>query len=143
MKIKHTPRQTREILKNVLNLGYSYIDSFGKELAKLQLTPEEIKANDPTNTRLHQASTIVSTMTLINDILHPGHQISLSLMDQKSIPFITQVIKQHETARERGLVSKGCPCDNCMLKRADEVIAEPILETVENLTEQTQEILVP
>ena len=138
MKIKHTPRQTRDILKNMFNLGYSYIDSFGKELAKLQLTPEEIKANDPTNTRLHQASTIASTMTLINDILHPGHQISLSLMDQKSIPFITKVIKQHEIARERGFVSKGCPCENCMLKRADEVIAEPTSETVENLQQETK-----
>jgi len=134
MKTKYTPRQTREILKNMLNLGYSYIDSFGKELAKLQLTPEEIKENDQTNERLHKANTIVSTMTLINDILHPAHAISLSLMDQKSIPFITQVIKQHETARERGFVSKGCPCETCVLKVANDVIKDPTLDTVENLT---------
>jgi len=142
MKNKPTTRQTREILKNMVNLGYSYIDSFGKELAKLQLTPEEIKENKPDNIRLQQASTIVSTMTLINDILHPAHAISLSLMDQKSIPFITQVIKQHETAREKGFVSKGCPCESCTLKRANDVISDPTLDTVENLTQDTKEILV-
>lgn len=142
MKNKQTPRQTREILKNVLNLGYSYIDSFGKELAKLQLTPEEIKENKPDNTRLHQASVIVNTMTCINDILHPAHALSLSLMDQKSIPFITQVIKQHEVAREKGIVSKGCPCESCVLRTANDVISDPTLETVENLTQDTKETLV-
>ena len=136
MKIKNTPRQTREILKNVLNLGYSYIDSFGKELAKLQLTPEEIKENKPDNTRLQQASIIVNTMTVINDVLHPAHAISLSLMDQKSIPFITQVIKQHESAREKGVISKGCPCESCTLRTADDVIKEVEPVTEENLSER-------
>lgn len=133
MKIKHTPRQTREILKNVLNLGYSYIDSFGKELAKLQLTPEEIKANDPANERLKTASIIVNTMSCINDIIHPAHTFSLSLMDQKSIPFILQVIKQYEVAREKGIVSKGCPCESC-LNRVES-------KREENLTEPAKEIL--
>lgn len=102
--------QQKDIIRNILNLGYSHINALSQELTKLALTPEEIKENSPTNKRLQQAQTLVTAMTIVSDVIHPGFSISLQLMDQKSIPFITQVMKHYQTCKENGTATQNCPC---------------------------------
>lgn len=102
--------QLKEIISGILYIGYTNIDSLSKELAKLQLTPEEMEENKPTNERLRTGNLIVSTMTMVNDVIHPAHSISLQLMPKENQNFIAQVIKQHEIARKNKMVSQNCPC---------------------------------
>lgn len=110
MSKRYTNIQLKDIIRNVANLGYANIDLLAKELAKLQITAEEIKDNDIKSERIQKANTIVSCMTMINDIIHPLHMASMQLLDKRTHPFIVQCMKQHETARKNNIVSKGCPC---------------------------------
>jgi len=110
MSKRYTVMQLKDIIREMLNLGYTNLDSLSKELLKLKITEEEAKSNDETNARLNQAKTIISIMAIINDITHPGHAISLQLFPKENHNFIATVMKQYETNKERGLTSKNCSC---------------------------------
>ena len=110
MSKRYTAIQLKDIVREMLNLGFASIDSLSKELIKINLTKEEAEANDPTSERLQQAKMIISMMTVVNDVIHPGHSISLQLFPKENHNFIGQVIKQQETNREKGLTSKNCGC---------------------------------
>lgn len=128
MSKKYTNAELREILKNIMNIGYSSISAFSKELMALNLTQEEMKENKADNKRLQDANLIISVMTIISDIIHPGFNISKQLLPPTAEPFILNVIKQHEAAKKNGVAAKGCAC------------CKPEVKAEENLSDKPKEI---
>lgn len=110
MSKRYTVIQLKDILRDILNLGFTGLDVLSRELEKINITEEEAKTNDPTSERLHKARMIVNMMTIVNDVIHPGHAISLQLFPKENHNFIGQVIKQQAANKEKGMTSKNCSC---------------------------------
>ena len=115
MSKKYTASEVKAILKEVMGRGFLNLDYLVKELRKLDVKTEEFAASEKEDApqelieRVNVARGIISTMTLVNDILAPGHQISLHLFPQDAKNFIAQCILQQEQAKKYELIEKERP----------------------------------
>jgi hypothetical protein len=96
MSKKYTAAETKTILKEVCDRTYSMIALCHRELAKLDLTPEEMMSTDRTNPRVNQARHLSSFIVVLSDILSPAFKISSQLCAEDNQPFIKQTIDKYE-----------------------------------------------
>jgi hypothetical protein len=96
MSKKYNAAETKAILKEVCDRTYSMIASAHKEMAKLQLTPEEMTSQDFSNPRINTARYMSSMIVVLSDILSPAFKISLQLCAKENQTFIDQVQSKYE-----------------------------------------------
>ena len=105
MSKKYNAAETKAILKEVCDRSYSMIASGYNELAKLNLTPEEMMSLDFTDKRINTARYLSSLIVVLSDCLSPAFKISLQLCTEENRPFIDQVMAKYdkyvETEKEK------------------------------------------
>ncbi len=98
--------QELNILKNIMASGYGAIGFFAKQIADMKLTDEEMKTTDR-NERTDTARQLFNVMAIVNNVIHPGHEISRDWYPNDKL-FIDNMISRQKLAREAKLVSCQC-----------------------------------
>lgn len=125
--MNYTEAQVVEILKAVLASGFGAISFFSKELEAMKVTEEELKANEDQE-RVAKANLLINYMTVINNIIHRGHKISLELFGEENKAFIEYLMSRQKAAHDNKLISE---CECCKPQVAE--VAEPAVEVVSSL----------
>ena len=87
-------KQSRLLLTDVLNRAYAIISTSQKELAAMNLTPEEMSSTESTQ-RIFLARYLLSLQTVISDILSPAYEISKVLCAKENHAFIDQIREKY------------------------------------------------
>lgn len=107
-KSKTTAAEVKQVLTELLLNAYSHIKAVNNEIHALGIKdPQEASADDQNKLR---AMTL--TLTLINDIIHPAHEISKKILNKSEHPIIDYCIKAQKVAFESKLVDE-CNCTSC------------------------------
>ena len=104
---KYTAKDHKRILLEVISNGYYHIAAINNEIAAM-------KIDDPTKATPEQKDklrALTLTLTLINDLIHPAHKASYSLMKEKSA-LIDYCVKAQQVALENKLIDP-CFCTEC------------------------------
>jgi hypothetical protein len=96
MSKKYTAKEMKAILKGCCDVGYSIIANVHREMAKLELTPEELLITDNSSERINVARKLRSIIAGVSETLMPAYEISLVLCAQENLPFITHIQEQHK-----------------------------------------------
>jgi hypothetical protein len=111
MSKRYTNAELKEIIENILSIGFSSLSSFAEELDKLSLTREDFLSPGDKIADVNKAKLLVNTITLVSDVIHPAYNIALSLFpEEDNKEFVKQCIEQRKIAVEKGMVSGNCPC---------------------------------
>jgi hypothetical protein len=85
------------------------------ELKALDINDSNIK--DKTPAQIATAQTMSNMLTIINDVIHPAHDIAVQLFDKDVSPFVDYCIKNQALAIEKKLISASCNCNSCKMKQ--------------------------
>lgn len=103
------------ILKDVVSTGFQHMAALAEQLKEMNITEENIK--DKTKEEIMVAQTMGNILTIINDVLHPAHDVAVSLFEDKDITeFVNYCIANQQRAIEKKLISPICKCYSCKLK---------------------------
>lgn len=105
---KYKADELKKIIVDSLSTAFVAIDHLGRSLAAMKLTEAEL-VDTVDNERTKQAKLLISTIALVNDIIHPAHKIAYDLFPQSAHAFIDQCIKQRDVALKTNLTS-NCNC---------------------------------
>lgn len=123
--MNYTETEVVDILKAILASGFGAISFFSKELEAMKVTEEELKANEDQD-RVARANLLINYMTVINNIIHRGHKISLELFSEENKPFIEYLMNRQKAAHDNKLISE---CECCKPQVVE--VVEPAVEVVE------------
>lgn len=101
-------------LKDVVSTAFQHMAAIAQELKELNMTEENIK--DKTREQLAIAQTMNNVLTIINDVIHPAHDIAASLFENDVTEFVDYCKKNQQLAIEKKLISAICKCYSCKLK---------------------------
>jgi hypothetical protein len=99
------------VLSDVLNGSFQHMTALARELKELDITPENIKEKTDHQLMIHQ--TISNLLTIINDIIHPAHDMLEQLFDTKIKDFADFCKKNQALAIEKKLINPKCKCYSC------------------------------
>lgn len=108
MSKKYTLKETRQILRDVLCGAFEHMEAIKTEIRKLG--PQEELHKDPD--RMARAKVMTLTLTCINDIIHPAHQICHQLFKEHK-EMLDIYVRNQKIAMERKMVPE-CYCNTCM-----------------------------
>lgn len=113
MSNKLSARDYKRVLLDVVSNGYHHIQAINNEI-------QLMKIDDPKNaTQAEQDKlrALTLTMTLVNDLIHPAHQISKSILRGKD-ELIDYCIRMQKIAFQNKLIDE-CYCSSCKEKEVD------------------------
>ncbi len=103
------------ILKDVVSTAFQHMAALAEQLKEMNITEENIK--DKTKEEIMVAQTMGNILTIINDVIHPAHDIAVSLFEDKDITeFVDYCINNQKRAIDKKLISSVCRCYSCKLK---------------------------
>ena len=119
MSKRYTAVEMKQVLRDVLCGAFEHMESIKLEIKKLG--SEEELNKDPN--KMARAKVMTLTLTCINDIIHPAHNVCFSLFkDHKEMLDI--YIRNQKIAMDRKMVPE-CFCGSCMeTKRKDAGVKE-------------------
>lgn len=109
MSKKYTLKETTQILKDIIGITYYNMEYLSKELTKLNLKQEDFLAaekddcSDELFAKVLRGRGIVSTLTILNSIVAPGHSISMQLFPKESHKFIENCMAQYKLQKEASI----------------------------------------
>ncbi len=103
------------ILADVVSTAFQHMAAMAQELKELDIT--EANAKDKTTQQIAIAQTMSNMLTIINDVIHPAHDIAVQLFDKDVKEFVDYCIKNQALAIEKKLISPTCKCYSCKLKQ--------------------------
>lgn len=104
----------KQVLTDVLNLATSYIYSASREINKLNITDSNIGDRKPEE--LRKLDHLVNIMNIINDVIHPAHELASELLPHtKELIDMCKVnqIKMRDAKR----VDSNCSCYSCKIEK--------------------------
>ena len=107
-KNKPTSAELKSLFTEMILNGYYHLQCIDKEILSLDVKNLESATEDQKN-KLHA---LTMTFVLINDLLHPAHKISKSLLKKEYEPLIDSYMRRQQTALDQKLVEK-CTCLAC------------------------------
>lgn len=110
VSIKLTAKDYKKVLIDVVSNGYHHIQAINNEIQSMKI--EDPKKALPGEQDKLRALTL--TMTLVNDLIHPAHDISRTFMKDK-IPLIDYCSNMQKIAFDNKLVDE-CFCGSCKTK---------------------------
>ena len=113
MHKKNSMSHLRTVLSDVVSIGYEHMQSLAAELRKLDINDSNVKEKSQQD--LNRSQLLAHVLTLINDVVHPAHNLSLELFPDAK-PFIDVCIKNHALAIEKKLIAPECNCYECKTK---------------------------
>lgn len=112
----HSATHLKMILADVVSTAFQHMAAMAQELKELDITEENIK--DKTRVQIATAQTMSNMLTIINDVIHPTHDIAISLFDRDVKEFVDYCIKNQALAIEKKLISPTCKCYSCKSKQS-------------------------
>lgn len=103
------------IVSDMLSISFQHMAAMANELKALDINEENIK--DKTPQEIATAQTMSNMLTIINDVIHPAHDIAVSLFDKDVSEFIDYCVKNQALAIEKKLISASCNCYSCKQKQ--------------------------
>jgi len=107
MHKKHSLSHLRLILSDVMINGYEALRSLHKDLDTI-----DMDTTDPLE--IERGQRLGSTIVLVNHIIHPGHDVSLTMLPGAKY-LIEAMQRNHETAIEKKLILRD-ECYSCTHK---------------------------
>jgi len=107
MSVKLTARDYKRVLLDVVSNGYHHIQAINNEI-------QSMKIQDPksaTQEEQDKLRALTLTMTLVNDLIHPAHKISKSILKGKD-ELVDYCIRMQKIAFENKLIDE-CFCSSC------------------------------
>jgi flagellar biosynthesis component FlhA len=85
------------------------------ELKQMDINEETAKTK--TKEEFQVIETMSHILTILNDVIHPAHDIAVSLFEDKDVnEFVEYCIKNQKLAIDKKLISHICNCYSCGLK---------------------------
>lgn len=110
MHKKNSRAYLEKTLVDLLTIAYEHMGSLAEASNKLNITDSSSEHDQ------NRAQLFSHTLTIINDIVHPAHQLSLEMFPDAK-PFIDYCIRMQEQAIEKKLIAPNCGCYECGLKK--------------------------
>ena len=107
-KNKPSSAELKSLFTEMILNGYYHLQCIDKEILALDVK----KIEDATQDQKNKLHALTMTFVLINDLLHPAHKISKSLLKKEYEALIDSYIRRQQTALEQKLVEK-CSCIAC------------------------------
>jgi hypothetical protein len=107
MSNRLTAKDYKRVLIDVVSNGYHHIQAINNEI-------QSMKIEDPKNATQEQQDklrALTLTMTLVNDLIHPAHILSKSVLKGKD-ELIDYCVRMQKIAFENKLVDE-CFCSSC------------------------------
>ncbi len=102
------------ILSDVVSIAFQHMAAMAEEIKKIDISEENIK--DKSKAEIATAQTMSNMLTIINDVIHPAHDIATQLFDKDVKEFVDYCIKNQQLAIDKKLISPTCKCYSCKLK---------------------------
>lgn len=119
MKRKYTIKEYKQTLFEVLRNGYSHISELKKELGKFDIkSKEDIEKLSQEDRDKFQSLVLVSTV--INDLIHPGHNVSYNLFKDKDMHKFIDFCKEQQAFAFKEKAVEECSCSSCLEKDGTE-----------------------
>ena len=103
------------ILSDVVSIAFQHMAAMARELEALKITEENIK--DKTAAEIATMQTMSNMLTIINDVIHPAHEIAPQLFDKDVKEFVDYCVKNQALAIEKKLITDTCKCYSCKQKQ--------------------------
>lgn len=107
-KNKPSSAELKSLFTEMILNGYYHLQCIDKEILALDIK----KLEDATEDQKNKLHALTMTFVLINDLLHPAHKISKSLLKKDYVPLIDSYMKRHQISIEQNLV-EPCKCMAC------------------------------
>lgn len=114
MHKKNSTTHLKMILVDVLKIAFDHMRGLGIQLKDMGLDDANIKSKTPDEIR--SAETMSHMLTIINDIIHPAHDICQDLFDKNMKDFVEFCKTNQAKAIEKKLLSAQCACYSCNSK---------------------------
>lgn len=101
------------LISDILCLAFEHMHALSVEIRKLDFTEANIAEKSKEDK--DRAQMLSHVLTVINDIIHPGHQIALEMFPEATT-FIEYCINNQKSALEKKLISPECKCKTCKPK---------------------------
>lgn len=102
------------ILADVMSVAFQHMRSLGLELKALNIQEDNVASK--TKEELFAAETMSHILTIINDVIHPAHDICDHLFDKDMKEFVDYCKKNQKMAIEKKLILENCMCSSCKSK---------------------------
>jgi uncharacterized protein YyaL (SSP411 family) len=102
------------VVSDILSIAFQHMAAMSEEIKALNITSENIK--EKTREQVIVWQTMSNMLTIINDVIHPAHDIACSLFDKDIKEFVDFCIKNQQLAIDRKLISAKCKCYSCKSK---------------------------
>ena len=103
------------VVSDMLSISFQHMAAMAHELKALDITDANIK--DKTPAQIATAQTMSNMLTIINDVIHPAHDIAAQLFDKDVKEFVDYCIKNQALAIEKKLITPTCKCYSCKSKQ--------------------------
>lgn len=114
MHKKSSSTHLKMILSDVLKIAFDHMRALGLQLKDLNL--EEGNLKDRSQDEIRAAETMSHMLTIINDIIHPAHDICHELFDKNLTEFIEFCKTNQAKAITKKLIADKCNCYSCSSK---------------------------
>ncbi len=117
MHKEHSSTHLKRILKDIVSIAFQHMGALASELKNLDINESNLK--DKRQGDLQAAETMSHLITIINDVIHPAHDMSIKLFDTVDVKeFVEYCQKNQALAIEKKLISSVCKCYSCSLKES-------------------------
>lgn len=107
-QIKPTAKEIKAVLIEILSNGYHHIKCINNEIHSMNIKEPEKESQEVQD----KLRALTLTLTLINDLIHPGHKISKKILNKCEEPIIDYCMNAQKIAFTSKLVEE-CPCNSC------------------------------
>lgn len=105
----------KRVLRDVVSTCFQHMGALASELKQFEITDSSIK--EKTKEEIQVIETMSHMLTILNDVIHPAHDIAESLFEDKDVKeFVEYCVKNQKLAIEKKLISHVCKCYSCGLK---------------------------
>ncbi len=104
------------ILADVVSTAFQHMAAMAKELKDLDISEDNLK--DKTREQIATAQVMSNMLTIINDVIHPAHDVAVSLFDEDFKEFVDYCVKNQAIAIEKKLITNTCKCYSCKQKQS-------------------------
>lgn len=103
------------VVSDMLSLSFQHMAALAQELKALDINEDNMK--DKTRAEIATAQTMSNMLTIINDVIHPAHDIAVQLFDKDVSEFVDYCVKNQALAIEKKMISASCNCYSCKQKQ--------------------------
>ncbi len=119
MHKKTSSTHLKRILRDVVSTCFQHMSALAVELKNMDINEDTAKTK--TKEEMQVIETMSHILTILNDVIHPAHDIAASNFEEEGkdvTEFVEYCIKNQKLAIEKKLISDVCKCYSCGLKES-------------------------